>query len=78
MAKKQTANSCRVYRIRLEGRLESHWSDWFEGQRVSYEEGITVLEVEVEDQTHLHGILTRIRDLNLVLISLETIEREHK
>jgi hypothetical protein len=60
----------RSYEIRLEGHLAADWSDWFEGLAVCQEaDGNTTLFGTV-DQAALHGILTRIRDLGLVLISV--------
>jgi len=64
----------RLYRIRLEGLLDSSWTDWFEGMSFSYEEDLTILEGEVIDNSSLHNILTRIHDLNLTIISLEHIQ----
>ena len=68
MTKNRKSPGPRKYRLRIKGCLDAPWSDWFEG--------ISVLEVEVEDQAKLHGILNRIRDLNLILISLEAMDRE--
>jgi hypothetical protein len=76
MTKNRKSQGPRKYRIKLKGHLEAPWSGWFDGKSISHEEGMSVLEVEVEDQAKLHGILNRIRDLNLILISLETMDRE--
>ncbi len=65
-----------IYEIRVEGRLDANWSDWFDGMRVTPERGdarVTILTGAVVDQAALHGILTRIRDLNLVLISVSRL-----
>ena len=64
------------YRIKLKGRLDPHWSDWFEQMVISTEGGVTVLKGPVADQAALHGLLTRIRDLNLTLLAVERIEPE--
>ena len=64
------------YRIKLKGRLDPHWSDWFEQMVISTEGGVTVLKGPVADQAALHGLLTRIRDLNLTLLAVERIELE--
>ncbi len=63
------------YRIRVQGQLRSEWSDWFDGMSVKpTEEGETVLQGPVVDQAALHGLLIRVRDLGLVLISVERLE----
>jgi hypothetical protein len=64
----------RDYRIKLKGRLDPKWSDWFEQMAISTEGGVTVLKGPVADQAALHGLLIRIRDLNLTLLSVERIE----
>jgi hypothetical protein len=59
------------YEIKVKGQLDSSWSDWFDGLAVSpYEDGYTILSGPVPDQAALHGILARIRDLGLPLLSL--------
>jgi len=62
------------YRIKLKGRLDHKWSDWFEQMAISTEGGETVLTGPVADQAALHGLLIRIRDLNLTLLSVERIK----
>jgi hypothetical protein len=62
------------YRIKLKGRLDPKWSDWFEQMKISTEGGETILTGPVADQAALHGLLIRIRDLNLTLLSLERIK----
>ena len=62
------------YRIRLKGHLNQQWSDWFEQMVISAEGTDTLLTGSVADQAALHGLLTRIRDLNLTLLSVECIE----
>lgn len=67
------AESCgpTVYRIRVRGGVDETWSDWFGGLDVSPQEnGETLLTGPVPDQAALHGLLERIRDLNLVLLSV--------
>jgi hypothetical protein len=58
----------------LKGHLDPKWSDWFEHMALSTEGGVTVLKGPVADQAALHGLLIRIRDLNLTLLSVERIE----
>jgi hypothetical protein len=62
------------YRIKVKGRLDLRWSDWFEQMVISTEGGETILTGPVADQAALHGLLIRIRDLNLTLLSVERIE----
>ena len=64
----------KAYRIKLKGCLDPKWSDWFEQMAISTEGGETILTGPVIDQAALHGLLIRIRDLNLTLLSLERIE----
>ena len=60
-----------IYQIRLKEQLDSHWSAWFGGLTVTTEEnGETLLTGEVVDQAALHGLLSKIRDLQLTLISV--------
>lgn len=64
-----------VYRITVKGHLDREWSDWFDGLTITTEDnGETVLSGPVVDQTALHGVLIRIRDLGLPLLSLTRIE----
>ena len=62
------------YRIKLKGCLDPNWSDWFEQMAIRTEGGVTILTGSVSDQAALHGILIRIRDLNLTLLSVERLE----
>ncbi len=62
------------YRIKLKGCIDNKWSDWFEKMAISSEGEETVLTGQVADQAALHGLLIRIRDLNLTLLSVERIE----
>ena len=62
------------YRIKLKGILDPKWSDWFEQMAISTGDGETILTGPVADQAALHGLLIRIRDLNLTLLSVERIE----
>lgn len=61
------------YRIKLKGHLDQKWSEWFEQMAISSEDEETVLTGPVADQAALHGLLIRIRDLNLTLLSVERI-----
>ena len=59
------------YEIRLKGHLDPHWTAWFDGLHVRRDrEGTTVISGSITDQAALHGVLQRIRDLGLPLISV--------
>jgi hypothetical protein len=63
------------YEIKIKGHLDPSWSEWFSGLKVSHQErDVTLLSGTIPDQTALHGLLRRIRDLNLTLISLNSNE----
>ena len=62
------------YRIKLKGHLNPKWSDWFEQMAISHEGCETILTGPVADQAALHGLLIRIRDLNLTLLAMERLE----
>lgn len=59
--------------IKIKGHLDASWKDWFEGLEIS-EEYNTVLYGKVIDEAHIHGVLGKIRDLNLKLLSVDVIE----
>ena len=59
------------YEIKIQGELDPQWSDWFAGLVLTHPAGnTTLLSGPLPDQSALHGILERIRDLNLKLISV--------
>jgi hypothetical protein len=61
------------YEIKIKGHLDLRWSDWFAGLELTYiEEDGTLLSGTLPDQAALHGLLERIRDLNLKLISVSS------
>lgn len=65
----------RVYQIRVKGHLGARWSDWFEDLTITPEEnGDTLLTGPVVDQAALHGLLRKVRDLGLPLLSIMWLE----
>ena len=60
--------------IRVKGRVDSRWFQCYEGLGVTYQAGDTILSGPIRDQSALHGVLERVRDLNLVLIALRRVE----
>ena len=70
-----------VYQIIVKGHLDGEWSDWFDGLTIiPMDNGETILSGPVVDQTALHGILIKIRDLGLPLLGISRAEpaREHE
>jgi len=64
-----------LYEIRLKGHLDARWADQFEGMSFTHEsDGTTILSGVVVDQAALHGLLRKVRDLVLPLISLIQID----
>ncbi|WP_345343550.1 hypothetical protein [Candidatus Villigracilis affinis] len=62
------------YEIRIAGHLDAHWADWFDGMSMTLEEGgTTLLSGPVPDQSALYGLLRKVRDLGLPLVSVNQI-----
>lgn len=66
-----------IYQIKVKGQLDSSRSEWFEGWTITPEDdGTTVLTGRVADQSALHGVLLKIRNLNLPIVSVHCVEPE--
>ena len=62
------------YKIRIKGYMDPKWADWFDGLQIVHEkEGTSTIYGPLPDQTALHSILRKIRDLNLQLLSVEQV-----
>ncbi|MDX6217376.1 MAG: hypothetical protein QOG99_2960 [Frankiales bacterium] len=67
----------RRYEIRIKGHLAAHWAAWFDGMALTSKvDGTTVLEGPVMDQAALHGLLHKVRDLGLPLLSVTQIDTD--
>lgn len=64
-----------VYQIRLKGQLGPQWTDWFEGLAITpIDDGDTLLTGPIVDQAALYGLLRKVRDLGLPLLSVRYVE----
>ena len=76
---KTEASESMVYQIRLKGHLGRQWTDWFGGLTITLEDnGDTLLTGPVVDQAALHGLLKRVRDLGMPLLSVSPVEPGEK
>lgn len=64
-------------KIKIKGHLDSTWEDWFDGLDIITEEDYTILMGDAKDEAFVYGVLNKIRDLNLKLISVEKIEESN-
>jgi hypothetical protein len=68
-----------VYDIRVKGHLDGCWSEWFDGLTITNSEnGVAVLSGEIVDQAALHGVLNKVRNLNLPLISVTSVDPDQQ
>ena len=66
-----------IYEIKIKGHLNSQWTEWFYDLNIAHEsDGTTTLYGPLPDQTVLHSVLDRIRDMNLRLISVTEVEAQ--
>jgi hypothetical protein len=74
MSDEQKKNTFENYEIKIQGHLDTKWSEWFYGMTITHEsDGTTTLSGPLPDQIVLHSVLDRIRDMNLPLISVKQI-----
>ena len=65
------------YEIRLQGHLDHRWTAWFDGLGLSREgDGTTVIRGQVQDQAALHGLLDKVRDIGLPLVSVTQLDSD--
>jgi hypothetical protein len=63
-----------TYEIRIKEHLDSHWAEWLGGMRLTYaENGETILTGAIRDQSALYGILDKLRDLGVTLLSVQRV-----
>lgn len=73
MATQNTWHGPANYQMKVKGKLDSRWSGWFAGMTIESDGDVTILKGRQIDQSALHGLLVRIRDLGLPLISVERV-----
>ena len=61
------------YEIQVKGYLDARWNELFEGMSIDWRDNVTTISGEVADQAALHGLLARVRDYGLVLISIRSV-----
>ena len=68
-----------VYKIRIKGHLDQQWTEWFEGLTITLEDnGDTLLTGHVVDQAALHGLLRKVRDLGMPLLSVDSVKSDQE
>ena len=74
MSDKRNPDQPIIYQINIEGHLDDRWAAWFENASISLEEnGDTLITCPVVDQAALHGLLKKVRDLGMPLLSINRI-----
>ena len=64
-----------IYQIRVKGHVDDKWSGWFNGLTITHQDdGTTMLDGPLPDQTALHSVLDKIRDMNLPLVLVQLVE----
>ena len=75
---KEKGSAMREVEIRVKGRIDRGWSDWFNGLTITHTaQGETILAGSVRDEAELRGILTNLADLGLELVSVNTSSRSN-
>lgn len=75
MAKQYPSDEAKMYQIKLKGHLDDQWTNWFDGAVIRLNDNDeTVLTCSIMDQSALHGLLRKIRDLGIELVSLNRVE----
>ena len=74
MSEQQKGSVPTMYEIKLQGHLDTKWSEWFYDMTITHEsDGTTTLRGALPDQVVLHSVLERIRDMNLTLINVNKL-----
>ena len=74
-----TGGKVSVYNIRIKGHLDERWSGWFDGLEITNSQnGEALLSGGIVDQAALHGVLVKVRDLGLPLISVASIDPDQR
>ena len=66
-----------VYRIEVEGQLDKSWTGWFSGMTLTVQDEVSILTGPLADQAALRGLLSKIWDLNLTLVSITRLGPQH-
>lgn len=65
------------YEIRVQGYLDQEWSEWFDRMSIAHEtDGVTALTGAIADQAALYGVLIRVRNLGLPLVSVNIVQKQ--
>ena len=78
MNSEQQFDKTEIYQIKIKGFLDDKWSDWFDGFTITGQNGETLLVGLVADQSALLGLLVKISQLNLLLLTLKRLESRDK
>ena len=78
MKDQQVSKEPQIIQIKVQGRLDDSWSDWFEGMAISFDQDSGTLTGMIVDQVALRTVLNKLWDLNLTLISVNRIAGEEK
>ena len=77
MSETMSANEAGRYEIRIKGHLDSRWAAWFDGLNLTNSsDGTTIIHGLVADQSALHGLLQKVRDVGLPLISVTQVDAD--